>query len=220
MPLFKAIPGYETGKPNISRTDIKMSDESIADPHGTTSGENANSFMDSIAEKELKKKKEENRRRLFSILCKTTDEQPVSRDDLIFLYEINEPIGYLDNQKYSIVRKILHERNIQEDALIVFECQPNQMAYKIEDVNEDTKAYIGEWNIEVFRTIRKYPNIRYLYESFPNEKIIMQTLKTDPKINSPESVKEAFRVKKSVFLIGKRMCYAKQNSVKKKKRMT
>lgn len=49
--------------------------------------------------------------------------------------------------------------------------------------------------MEIFQKIRNYPNIKHLFESFPDKKIFMQTLETDPNINSPESAEEAMERK-------------------------
>lgn len=47
--------------------------------------------------------------------------------------------------------------------------------------------------------IRNYPNIKHLYESFPDKKIFMQTLETDPDVNSPESAEDALK-RKNIYL--------------------
>jgi hypothetical protein len=73
--------------------------------------------------------------------------------------------------------------------------EQGKLAENKEDINENTKVYIGEWNIEVFNTVKKYPNITHLYESFPDKKIFMQTLETDPNIDSPEKAKQALEDK-------------------------
>lgn len=75
------------------------------------------------------------------------------------------------------------------------DCKPEEIATDIKEVNDNTNTYIGEWNIEIFQTIKNYPNIIHLYESFPDKKIFKQALETDPNINSPEKAEKVFQEK-------------------------
>ena len=74
--------------------------------------------------------------------------------------------------------------------LIIFDCTKAQIAHIPEQINENTRAYLGPWNIETFKIIRDYPNITHLYESFPDKKIFLTILETDPAINSPAKAQE------------------------------
>ena len=126
---------------------------------------------------------------------KTQNNEPLTRNELIFLYEINSKIegfGYEDDPR---IKEIRETRKVEKDAPIIFECEQSQIAYDQKDVTENTQAYIGEWNIKIFQKIRNYPNIKHLFESFPDKKIFMETLETDPIINSPESAEEAMKRK-------------------------
>lgn len=56
---------------------------------------------------------------------------------------------------------------------------PNEIAYNISELNENTKVYIGEWNPEI---MRKIPDtVEYLYESFPEDKIFRKTIEITTK---------------------------------------
>lgn len=79
--------------------------------------------------------------------------------------------------------------------LIIFECQRKQIAHNAEEINENTKAYVGDWNPKIYQTIKQFPNIKHLHESFLEKKIFMQTLETDPDINSPKKAEEAIKAK-------------------------
>lgn len=98
-------------------------------------------------------------------------------------------------QRDPRIKEIRDQRNAKDDMLIVFECSSEQVAENINEVSENTQAYLGEWNMEIFQKIRNYPNIKHLYESFPDKKIFMQTLETDSKINSSESAEKALQAK-------------------------
>ncbi|MDP2812347.1 MAG: hypothetical protein Q8O32_01515, partial [bacterium] len=47
--------------------------------------------------------------------------------------------------------------------------------------------------------VRNYPNITHLYESFPDKGIFIQTLETDPSINSAEKAEQALK-DKNIYL--------------------
>ncbi len=70
-----------------------------------------------------------------------------------------------------------------------------EIATSKEDINENTIVYIGEWNIDVFNIVKQYLNLTHLYESFPDKKIFMQTLETNPDIDSSEKAEEALKNK-------------------------
>lgn len=196
------------GKPTIPRIAIRMQEDSIGEIRGVA--DNDQNFEGNLAEildkkldePELKEKarvwKEKNAdiKRLKVIAEKTETDQQLTRDELIFLYEINAPVkhfGYGD--RHPEVAKIRNTRNPEEDMPIIFECESSQIATGLSGINEDTKAYIGEWSVGVFQKSRKHPNITHFYESFPDKKIFMQALETDPNINSPEKAKEELLAK-------------------------
>ena len=139
------------------------------------------------------------------------------RDDLIFLYEIDAPIEGFGYQKDPRVAELRAQRNPEEDMPVIFECAKDEIACTPDDINEDTKAYIGEWNPAVLQTIRQFPNIKHLYESFPEKKIFKQALETDPNINSPEKAKEALMAKNIYLTDWGKTFFTKPNSAMKER---
>ncbi|KKQ35768.1 MAG: hypothetical protein US50_C0005G0004 [Candidatus Nomurabacteria bacterium GW2011_GWB1_37_5] len=97
-----------------------------------------------------------------------------SKDELIFVYEINNSIDGFGYQKDPRIAEIRKERKSKEDAPVVFGCKPEEVAYGLKEINKNTKAYIGEWNPEVHNKIPK--DIEYLYEKFPETKIFRKSL--------------------------------------------
>jgi hypothetical protein len=156
-----------------------MQEESIGELRGVADNDqNLEGNMAAIAEEKMGelpgaeryKKASGDMKRLTAIEKKTKKGEILTRDDLIFLYEINSPIegfGYHDDPR---IKELRDQRNPKADAPIVFECQPDQIASKREDVNENTKAYIGKLESGIFDVIKKY-NIEHLYTSFPEGKI-------------------------------------------------
>ncbi len=135
------------------------------------------------------KKKSEDMRLMTEIEKKTKSKVQLSREELEFLYEINSTIEGFGYQKDPRIEEIRSQRNIKEDTCIMFECKQEQIATNIQEVDENTKAYIGSWNVEVYNKIKDFKNITHLYESFPDKKIFTYELKTDSSIQSPEQAK-------------------------------
>ena len=114
----------------------------------------------------------------------------LSKEELEFLYEINKEIQGFGYDKDPRIQEIRGRREILEDVTVVFECDFDQIATDIQEVDKNTKAYIGPWNVEVWKKIKDFPNIAHLYESFPDKKIFTYELKTDTLIQSSKQAKE------------------------------
>lgn len=226
------------GKPTIPRIAIRMQGDQIFETRGVADNQqNLEGNMTEIAEKKMNElpgkekyqKISADMKKMTAIYEKSFQEDKktgektylnpkLTKEELTFLYEIDGQIEGFGYQKDPRIEEIRKARNIQEDAGIVFECQPNQIANKPEDINENTKAYIGEWNMEIFQTIKNYPNIAHLYESFPDKKIFMRELETDPNINFSEKAEKALK-DKNMYLTdwGKDILYKTQFSQEKEK---
>lgn len=190
------------GKPTIPRIAIRMQEENIGEVRGVADGDqNLEGNMAEIAEKKMNefpgaekyRKASSDMKLLTEIEKKVKAGQELDKNDLIFLYEIDSPIEGFGYQRDPRIEEIRDQRkaNLKEDASIVFECSPEEIAYGSDDITENAKAYVGEWNVEIFQKIRQYPNIKHLFESFPNKKIFMFALETDPTVNSPEKAGKA-----------------------------
>jgi hypothetical protein len=109
---------------------------------------------------------------LKAIEKKIETDRPLTKDDLIFIYETKTPQGF-GFQTDPRLKELRDRRNPKEDAPIVFECQPNEIAWKREDINENTKAYIGPLFPGIFKMLG---HLEHLYLSFPEGKIRRQTI--------------------------------------------
>jgi hypothetical protein len=144
---------------------------------------------------EAYEKKDHDMKLLSGIERKMRAGEDLDREDLIFLYEINSPIEGFGHGSDPRVAELRSQRDPKEDAPIVFDCQPQEIAWSQDQINGNTKVYVGGWNIDVFQKIRNYPQIEHFYESFPDKKIFMQSLETDPSINSVEAAEQALQEK-------------------------
>ena len=123
----------------------------------------------------------------------------LTKGELLFLYEINRPIKYFGYQKDPRIAELRKDRNKEADMSVIFECRPDQIAQGVSKINENTRAYLGEWNPTILKTVRNYPNITHLYESFPDKAIFLKTIETDPTIQSQKQA-EAKLKEQSIYL--------------------
>lgn len=75
------------------------------------------------------------------------------------------------------------------------EVNPDQISYNPNEINENTKAYIGEWNPEIMNQIPE--SVTLLYESFPEKKILRRSIELTTKTPleySQELVKNGFNI--------------------------
>ncbi len=211
-------------KPTIPRIAIRMESGKIAEVRGVAYKQNLDPHMGKVLEDKLNEfpdkdqylKKERDMQRLTDIEKKTKTGEKLSKTELEFIYEINSTIEGFGYQKDPRIEEIRSKRNVKEDLPILFACEPSQIATNQNEVDENTVAYIGKWNVDIYNQIKQYPNIKHIYESFPDKKIFMMTLETDPAVNSPETA-EAKLKGKSIYLSdwGKDILYKTEFSKKK-----
>lgn len=163
------------GKPAVPRIAIRMQENQIFEARGVADNQqNLEGNMTDIAEKKMnelpgaeKYRKASADMKLLTIIDKKTkNNKSLIKDELIFLYEIDSKIegfGYQRDPRIEEIRKI---RKPKEDAPIVFECDPSEIAWKPEDINEKTRAYVGSLFKGIFQK-----NIENIYTSFLEEKI-------------------------------------------------
>jgi hypothetical protein len=162
------------GKSNIPRAAIRMQGDSIAEVRGIGPDQNLDPFIGDIVKTKLAnfsdgqayEKKSADMKLLTDIEKKTQQAKQLTKNELIFLYEINNTIEGFGYERDPRIKELRDQRNPQEDAPIVFACRPEQIAYKQEDINENTKAYIGELFPGIFKS-----GIEFIYTSFPEGKL-------------------------------------------------
>lgn len=175
------------GDLEIPRAAIRMQGDRIAEVRGIAEQQNLDSFIAPIVQEKMKEfpdgasyeRKSEDMKKLTSIENKSKLGQELNQSDLRFLYELDAPIQGFGYQKDPRIAEILSGRNLDEDLPVLFNCTPDQIVTTIDQVNENTVAYIGPWNPEIYQ---KLPDtVEYLYESFPGQKIFRKTIELTPK---------------------------------------
>jgi hypothetical protein len=165
----------KSGQPSQPRIAIRMEDDRIGEVRGILEHQSLEPQMNDILEAKLAefgpeadtfKKKSHDMRLLTELEKKTTAGESLTKDELIFLYKINESIQGFGYQKDPRVEELRSQRDPKEDAPIVLECSPHEIAWQQSDINDHTKAYIGKLFPGIFST-----NIENIFTSFPEGKI-------------------------------------------------
>lgn len=159
------------GKPAIPRIAIRMQEESIGEVRGVADSnqnlegnmvEIANLKMNELPGSERYLKASADMKRLTAVDKKTNKGEKLTKDDLIFLYEIDFPIQGFGYQKDPRIAELRKDRNPKEDAPVVLDCQSEEIAWNVDQVSEQTKVYIGPLFEGIFET-----SIEQIYTKFP-----------------------------------------------------
>jgi hypothetical protein len=104
----------------------------------------------------------------------------LSKDELIFLYEIHSKIEGFGYQRDPRVEEIRSQRNVEADMPVIFDCEKKQIARSPKEVNKNTKAYVGPLFKDAFKVLA---NVEHVYTSFPDGKITRQSLEIGGQTN-------------------------------------
>ena len=150
----------------------------ITEVRGIMSDENAKQHLDSyitpIVTEKLKEIPSgekwsttmEDMKKLARIHFKHLQKEPLDKNDLIFLYEIDQPIRSSGYQRDPRIDKIGKTRNPREDAPIVLDCKPEEIAWSQSEITETTKSYIGP----LFKGVFHLP-LEHIYTAFSEGKV-------------------------------------------------
>ncbi len=155
-----------------------MEGERIAEVRGIAEEQNLDPYIAPVVAEKLHdfpdgktyEKKASDMKLLTSIEKKINQGQQPSKGELIFLYEINGTIEGFGYERDPRIDEIRGKRDTEADMLVVLECSKEQIAHNAKEINESTKAFVGDLEPGIFQLIQKY-NIEHVYTSFPESKI-------------------------------------------------
>jgi len=187
----------KNGVPVQPRIAIRMNGQNeIGEVRGIQQHQSLEPQMNDILEKKLSefgpeadkyKKKNENMRRLTAIEKKTKANQDLSKEELAFLYEMDSQIEGFGYDKDPRIAEIRTERNPEQDMLIIFDCTREQIAQVPNEINKNTKAYLGKLEPGIFQKLPE--NLEHIYTSFPDKKIRREDIEIGGK-SSKELIAE------------------------------
>jgi hypothetical protein len=171
------------GEPAIPRLAILMDgSKSIVDVRGVLPHQNVEPILIETldeklnefgAEADVYRKKLGDMKRLAVIEAKMNSDKLLSKDDLIFLYEINASITGFGDQQDPRINELRRQRNPDEDMLVIFECTEDQIAHVPDTINQHTKVYVGELTPGIYKVFQKH-NIEHIYTTFPEGRMTLQ----------------------------------------------
>ncbi len=161
-------------QPNVPRVAIRMENDRIAEVRGIAPDQNTDPYIAPVVEEKMKEfpdgesyqKKARDMRRLTAVEKKVQSGRQLDKKDLRFLYEIDSPIEFFGYQQVSRVKKLLAERKPDKDILVVFECNESQIARSVDQITEDTQAYVGPLEPGIFQRLPE--RLEHIYTSFPD----------------------------------------------------
>jgi hypothetical protein len=180
----------QDGRPVVPRIVIVTRDGKIDEVRGVAEQEHWDPYITKIVEQKLMelpdglkfKKRVADMQMMTAIYhksfsidkktaVKTYLNPNLTREELRFLYQVDDKIkGFGYQIPDPRITEILAKRNTDEDMLVIFDCEKNQIAKNTREISQNTKAYIGPLEIGVFDQLSKY-KIEHIYTSFPERKI-------------------------------------------------
>ncbi len=167
------------GEPTQPRLAIRMDGEDkIGEVRGILPHQGVEPLMQEALDGKLKefgkeagayRKKSGDMKMLTALERKREKEEPLTKEDLVFLYEINSPIQGFGYQEDPRIKELLSGLNPEEDMLVIFECTKDQIAHVPGEIKKDTKAYVGQLEPGIFQKLPE--NLEHVYTSFPEKKI-------------------------------------------------
>lgn len=148
------------GNPIQPRLAIRMNgDTSIGEVRGILPQQNVEPLMQEVLEEKLQtfgkeadayRKRSSDMKMLTALANKKEQGIPFAKEDLTFLYEINSTIEGFGYQKDPRIAELRADRNAEEDMLTIFDCTRDQIAHVTSEINENTKAYVGQLEPGIF----------------------------------------------------------------------
>ena len=161
------------GKPNQPRLAIRMNGTStIGEVRGILPHQEVEPLLQDTLDEKLStfggeadkyKKKSQDMKRLTAIEKATENNQPLTREDLLFLYEVNNKIESFGYQTDPRIEDIKKKRNRKEDIQTICNCEPQYIATDFPDINESTQIYVEDTGKKItFFDLREEQNQKKL----------------------------------------------------------
>ena len=176
------------GQPTIPRLAILMQGDKIGEIRGVADNEqNVEENLAEIAEQKMKPlpgaeeyiEASRDTKLLKKVYQKTQKGQPLTKNDLDFLYEVKAPIQGFGYQRHPRIAEIRTTRDTAADMLIVFERDENQIARSVDQINESTNAYVGKLEPGIFDRLPE--GVEHVYTKFPEGRIRRQSIEIGGK---------------------------------------
>ena len=144
------------GKPVIPRCAIVTDGSQISEVRGIAKNQNLDQYIAPVIEEKLKEipggekwlKRTEQMKKLAEIYLKHCQGKELTKEDLRFIYEIDEKIEGFGYKKDPRIEEIIKKRNIRKDLAKVFDCREDQISLtKEEALKGDIKFHYGDLDL-------------------------------------------------------------------------
>ncbi len=194
-------------KPTQPRLAIRMNGQNkIGEIRGILPHQNVEPMMQEVLDKKLNtfgdagdiyREKSYDMQRLTKIEEKTKSNQELSKEDLIFLYEINNKIEGFGYDKDPRIEEIRSQRNMKSDCAVMFDCKEEEIAIgNPDDITETTKLFSFEKDNIDYSILSKLKPDMKVYEKLPNKPI---EFKNPKQLNYEELSKERSGVETKIL---------------------
>ncbi|MBQ9071614.1 MAG: hypothetical protein IJY25_00445 [Bacilli bacterium] len=135
----------------IPRIAIRIKGNQIVEIKGIGKYQNLESGLENVVEQKIKElpnndnyfRKVDDMKKLTYIYKKQKNKENLTREELKFLYEIENKILYFGLKEDPRIKEIIKRRNIKEDISYALDCKKEQVALKQSEINENTVYYRG-----------------------------------------------------------------------------
>ena len=198
----------EQGSSTIPRIAIRMQNNGIAEIRGINYEQNLESALIGIAQEKAQtlpghgqyEKKSSDMKFLTAIEKKMAKSQDLTKDELKFLYEMDNPIEGFGYQKDPRIKELRNQRDKGKDRLVIFECEPSQIAGSEQELKEklknkeEIKAYVGPLFPNIFKLLPQ--SVEHIYTEFPEGRIRRMEVNIggQDKNDLIREIKEKFKV--------------------------
>ncbi len=140
----------------VPRIAIRMEENKIGEIRGIAENQNIESEMEEVVEEKIKDfpdkeeyyKRVNDMRKLTKIYKKHKNKEELTKEELTFLYEINDKIKGFGYDEDPRIEEIKNERNNKrKDLANIFNCEERQIALNQNEINEDTIYYDGDLDL-------------------------------------------------------------------------
>ncbi|MBI2410985.1 MAG: hypothetical protein HYV32_03805 [Candidatus Kerfeldbacteria bacterium] len=175
--IYVFFSNNEQQQPIFPRAAIHIVDDRIAEVRGIKYKQNLDSYITPVVEEKLKEfpdselfqKPLDDMKLLAALEQKIDKNEPLNKDDLIFLYGIKTPIEGFGEKSDPRIDTLRQRRNGEQDMMMIFDCSSlNQIAHSHTEITEDTKVYDGPLFPGIFEKLK---HVEHIYTRFPDREI-------------------------------------------------
>lgn len=141
----------ENDEYKVPRIAIRMEYGKIAEIRGIAKDQNLEPEMEEVVEEKIRDfpdkeeyyKKVSDMKLLTQIYKKHKNKEELTKEELAFLYEIDDKIVGFGYKKDPRIDEIINERKIKKDISFVLDCKEEQVALKESELNKETIYFKG-----------------------------------------------------------------------------